>query len=98
MTSPNLNPLQRLRGLNKSSTNFHDQISNILYGEEYKQWVQDINAGDVVRLVDYLDRVRHSAALSASCSSNRRLSTLSTPQVPVFGSVCENSGTYAAKE
>lgn len=62
MISPNLNPLERLLRLNRSTSDFHDQISNILYGEEYKQWVPGINGGDVVKLVDCLDRVRCRAS------------------------------------
>ncbi|KAF9644348.1 kinase-like protein [Thelephora ganbajun] len=51
---PSPNPLRQLRRLN-SSSKFHDQLSNILYGQEYKQWVQGIRGDDVAELVDYLD-------------------------------------------
>ncbi|KAF9642290.1 hypothetical protein BDM02DRAFT_3273522 [Thelephora ganbajun] len=50
-----LSPLEQFRHLN-SSSKFHDQASNILYGREYKQWVQGIRGDGVVGLVDYLDR------------------------------------------
>ncbi|KAF9644873.1 kinase-like protein [Thelephora ganbajun] len=50
-----LDPLEQLRRLNSSSSKFHDQLSNILYGQEYKQWVQGIRGDDVVGLVDCLD-------------------------------------------
>ena len=61
MTSPGLNPLEQLLRLDKSVPNFHDQINNVLYGKEYKQWVQVINASDAVKFVDYLDTVRRYA-------------------------------------
>ena len=51
-------PLKELRGLDKSSPEFHDQISDILHGEEYKQCVSDLQGDDLVWLVDYLDQVR----------------------------------------
>ena len=52
------NPLNQLRCLDSSSPEFHDQISDILSGEEYKQWVPNIQGGDLVGLIDYLDKVR----------------------------------------
>lgn len=65
MTSPYPNPLERLLRLEGSSPDFHDQISNILSGEEYKSWVQVIDSRDLVRqLVDYLDKVRHHPSFS----------------------------------
>jgi hypothetical protein len=91
-------PLERLLRLNRSSSKFHDKVSNILYGEEYKLWVQDISGGDAVKLVDFLDRVRCCDSFIASHSSYRRLLTLSTLPVPVSENACENSGTYVAKE
>ena len=57
MTSPNL--LQQLpHRLDTSSFEFPDQLSNILYGEEYRQSVLDLGGDDLVQLVDYLDQVR----------------------------------------
>jgi len=50
-------PLRRLRRLDKSSSNYHDRVSNVLYGEEYKEWVPTIQGDDLVGLVDYLDTV-----------------------------------------
>jgi len=51
-------PLKQLRRLDKSSSKFHDRVSNILYGKEYMQWVPTIQGDDLVGLVDYLDEVR----------------------------------------
>ena len=52
-------PLIQLRRLDRSSSTFHDQVSNILYGEEYKQWVPTVQGDDLVALVDHLDKVRY---------------------------------------
>jgi hypothetical protein len=89
-------PLKRLRRLDRSSSEFQDQVSNILYGEEYKQWVPNIQGDDLVGLVDYLDKVRCRVSPLYPRSSHHRLSMISTPPVPLSGSVCVNSGTYAA--
>jgi hypothetical protein len=42
---PSLSPLKRLRRLDRASSEFQDEVSNVLYGEEYKQWVSNIQAG-----------------------------------------------------
>ena len=65
MTSQNL--LQQLHHLDKSSSGFHDQLCNILYGEEYKQSVSNLQGGNLVELVDCLDKVRRCGALSHLC-------------------------------
>ena len=57
------NPLEQL---GKSSSEFHNKVSNILYGEEYKQWVPTIQGDDLVGLVDYLDKVRCRVSLLRS--------------------------------
>ena len=57
MSSVNLSPLDRLLRLNSSSTNFNDQVCNILDGVEYSVWARRINGDDVTRLIDFLDRV-----------------------------------------
>jgi len=51
------NPLKQLRRLDRSSPKFHDQLSNVLYGEDYKQCVPNLQGDDLVWLVDYLDKV-----------------------------------------
>ena len=50
-------PLERLRHLDRSSSTFHDQINNILCGEEYQQWVSTVRDDGLVALVDCLDKV-----------------------------------------
>ena len=56
MTSNRL--LQALCALDRSSPEFHDQLSNILYGEVYKKYAPRLRDEDLVPLVDYLDKVR----------------------------------------
>ena len=63
---PSRNPLNQLRGLDTSSSTFHDQVSNILYGEEYKRWMPNLQGDDLVGFVDYLDKVRHHVSLVCS--------------------------------
>jgi hypothetical protein len=58
MPSPNSPVLQQLDRLNGSLSRFHDQLYDLLYGEEYVQCVRDLQGDDLVWLVDYLDRVR----------------------------------------
>jgi len=51
------NPLEKFRLLDGSSSRFHDQVNNILCGEEYNQWVPNLQSEDSVGLVDCLDEV-----------------------------------------
>ena len=58
MSPPNRGPLDQLLELRRSSSKFPDRLSNILYGQEYQQWVGGILENDVVQeLVDWLDGV-----------------------------------------
>jgi len=65
MSSPSPRPpaLQQLRRLDQSSSDFHDQLCNVLYGKDYAQCVPNLQGDDVVWLVDYLDKVRRRVAL-----------------------------------
>ena len=58
MSSPSSPVLQRLCRLDESSPDFHDQLYNVLDEKEYVQWAPHLRPGDVVWLVDYLDKVR----------------------------------------
>ena len=58
--------LQALGRLNRSSSRFHDKLTNALYGEEYKGCVPGLQDDDLVWLVDYLDKVRHPVGLPQS--------------------------------
>ena len=55
--------LEQLHQLNRSSSRFHDQLSNILYGEEFEQHVANLDSDGLLPLVDYLDMVRHHVSL-----------------------------------
>jgi len=59
-------PLDRLRRLDTSSSTFCEQVSSILYGEEYARWVSNLQGGDLAGLVDCLDKVRRHVSLFRS--------------------------------
>jgi hypothetical protein len=61
-----LNPLVQLRRLDRSSSEFHEQLNEVLRGEGYKQWVPNLDGDGLVGLVDYLDNVCHRTALVRS--------------------------------
>jgi hypothetical protein len=83
--------LQQLDRLNRSSPDFHDQLCNIIYGEEYVQSVPSIQGDDLVWLVDYLDRVsRHVALPILRLLSQPRLLVISIFPVPPPESVYVN--------
>jgi len=63
MTSPGLLQQLYLLLLERSSSTFHDQLSSILYGEEFRQQAQNLQNDGLVWLVDYLDEVRRRASL-----------------------------------
>lgn len=88
------NLLQRLSHLDRSSSLLHSELSNILYGEEYKQCVGDLQNDDLLWLVDYLDQVRFFVALLGLYLSQRRLSMFSILMVLLFGNVYANSEKY----
>lgn len=58
MSSPSPPTLRQLHHLDRSSSEFRDQLSNVLYGEEYRQCVQNLQGDHLMWLVDYLDEVR----------------------------------------
>lgn len=66
MDLPSSPALQRLRRLNKSLSGFHEQLHDVLCGEEYKQCVPNLPRDDLVWLVDHLDKVRPDASLPHS--------------------------------
>lgn len=53
------NPLQQLRDFNKTSPQFHQQLSDFLRGEEYRNLLPKLQSKDLASLVEYLDSVRH---------------------------------------
>ena len=62
MPPPNSLILQQLDRLDGSSSEFHDQLCNVLYGREYKECVQNLQHEDSAWLIDYLDKVRRHTA------------------------------------
>ena len=58
--------LQQLYRLDRSSSGFHYQLSGVLYSEDYKKCVHNLQGDDLVQLVDYLDKVRHCIVLLRS--------------------------------
>ena len=57
MSPPSHPVLQQLHHLDRSSPDLNDQLSNVLYGEEYQKCVPNLQGEDLVWLVDYLDEV-----------------------------------------
>jgi len=66
MSSPSPPVLQQLRRLDRSSPDFQDRLSNVLYGEEYRRCVPNLQGDDLAWLVDYLDQVPHPIAIPNS--------------------------------
>ena len=50
-------PLQQLSLFDSASSQFHDQFCNVIYGEGYKESVSSLRDDDLVRFIDYLDKV-----------------------------------------
>lgn len=62
MSAPSSPALQQLNRFERSSPGFQDQLSNVLYGQEYTQCVPIIEDDDLAWLVDFLSKVcRHVA-------------------------------------
>ena len=66
MSPPSSPVLQQLYRLDRSPPDFHDKLCNVLYGEEYQQYVPNLKGDDLLWLVDYLDKVRRHVALPHS--------------------------------
>ena len=98
MSLPTSPPLQLLHRLDKSSSDFHDQLCSVLYGEEYVQCVPHLQRDDVVWLVNYLDTVRRYITSPAPHSTQPRFSMVSILLVPDSGSAYACSEAYAAPE
>jgi len=78
------NPLTHLRHLDTTSPTFQDQVSNILYGEEYTRWVSDIQGEDLMELVDYLDKVGRRISLLRSPLNPHQVLNSLDPAIPAF--------------
>ena len=66
MSSPS--PLALLHRLDKLSPEFHDQLCIVLYGEEYRRYVKDLQGDGLAWFVDHLDKVRHHVPLPHASS------------------------------
>ena len=51
------NPLQTLRDLDRTSPHFHNQLIDLLRGNEYRDLIPNLEGKDLTRLVNYLDKV-----------------------------------------
>ena len=75
---------QQLYHLDRTSSTFHDQVSEILYGEEYNQWIPTVQDDDLVMVVDILDKVRfHVSHLRSPLKPPQTLDSLD-PASPAF--------------
>ena len=59
--------LRRFKSFDKSSSQFHDQLIDLLSGEEYKSCITRFQGEDTAWLIDYLDDVRVYCASSTLC-------------------------------
>ena len=62
-------PLQQLHNLDKASSQFHEQLSNFLRKDEYRNPVSNSQGEDLAWLVEYLDGVSVSKPSLPTLSS-----------------------------
>ena len=62
MAAPSSPTLRNLHNLNAASSDFQDQLINLLDDEEYVRCIPNLGETDLAWLVDYLGEVRHLAA------------------------------------
>lgn len=103
MTLPDSPILQQLHHLDKSSSGFRDQLSNILYGEEYRQCVPNLQDDGSIWLINYLDEVRSHVAITHSPLTPLEVLDCLDPSCPAFrkclrelGSTCGTGGVLPA--
>ena len=60
MTSPNL--LQKLRDLDRTLPDFHNQLTDFLRGNEYQDAAPSLQGEDLAWFVNYLDNVSSGTA------------------------------------
>ena len=98
MSSSNPTALQRLRRLDRSSPNFHNQLSNVLFGEEYGRSVPNLQGNDLVSLVDYLNKVCRPISLLRPQLKRVQALDISILLVRLSRNVYANSETYVDQE
>ena len=93
-TFPSYPFLQKLNNLDKSSPEFHDQLNNVLYTEEYIQCVTNVQGDNLTWLVDFLDNVSCCVVCGYSGSCRHRPSTVSLSLALLSGNVYVSSKAY----
>jgi len=78
------NPLTQLRLLDTTSPTFHDQVSEILYGDEYTRWMLGLQGEDLMGLVDYLDDVCRCMSLFSFPLNPQQVLNALKPDSPAF--------------
>jgi hypothetical protein len=96
MSPPSPPVFQGLERLDRPSSEFNSQLSNILVGQEYKQCVPNLQGEDLVWLVDYLDKVCRPIFLSPLPLKQRRLSIVLILPVQDSRNVSASSEVYVA--
>ena len=76
--------LPQLHQLNRSSSTFQDQLSSILYGEEFRQQAPNLPSDGLVWLVDYLDKVRRRVSFLLSPLKQPQTLDILDPASPAF--------------
>jgi len=66
MPPPGFPALQRLDSLDRSSSEFHKRLEEVLRGEEYQKLVPNLQGDDLVWLINKLDSVRRHVGLPPS--------------------------------
>lgn len=59
-------PLQQLRGLNRSSPDFRDQLVDLLGEKEFQASIPNLERVDVMWVVNFLDTVRAPNCVSST--------------------------------
>ena len=92
------NPIQQLYDLDKSSPQFHGQLSNLIHGQEYREHVSHLRGEDLARLVEYLDSVSFQIIFPPGLlpQRRRRFSIVSILWHTRSGHPYVNSKEYAA--
>lgn len=62
--------LQQFKQLDRSSPNFPDQLTNLLYKQEYKESIPNLQNEEVIWLVNYLDDVCLYFPCPSPCSAS----------------------------
>ena len=88
--------LQQLYDLDRSSPQFHEQLSDLIHGQEYQNSVLNLKSNDLTWLVEYLDSVSHQVTLTRiyTVCQCRFLPLFWIPQTTCSRNSCMNSKRY----